>query len=721
MIPMVPDRPESSEDGLDGSSPSSPTSPPQQPGPRGALSHRQARGRLALALDPTTEPALLEALRRHVAVCERCKQELTALHDAEAWFMEQPVELPEMAAAQGAAWAAIQARIGAKGTGTRAAGAAHAASNGHATPADNTALIASNGHLNGHHKINRAPEAEQPVASSAAAELDEQPVAESAEAREKPAQPPASLALVPVPPRTVSKTNTFTPMKALIAVLAASFLMSSIAVLAAHLSGGQSPQGNTAKTPPIADILDPGNATMSLGFDPTSRKLFALASNLRADCDDTRCTSAATQASACVWLSSLSADSGAKLWTLLPACMQSSSGADVTFTALFMDATLGQVALVDSARQVTMVKQTTTTKYALACCSDTQADSWQTWLDSRDHLLLTATTTRQDNALKTLAAQDLTTGQVAYQTALDGSALQGAVVSAATGWLYLWTDCPDSTAACVESYEAGNGEKVSDWHVPANTTPLGADPTNALLYVRDETSAGAAETLVLNARTGAQVGQLPAAAAIAFNSPLHHAYLLNDDGVTVVDTSTRRTLSTLPVLSHDSELWATPAVDERYGRVYLPTLRGKVLTAQDDAAGYLRLSSPSLQATLDAERVMTNSLQANRDDLDPDDLPVGPGDFNFYYLVEQAMPDGCRSMVVPARTHSAATRLSGGDYTVTISFAWDDASNQAQQPSEDASPPPQASYPHQHAWQYHIPVGGGAAWAGEHGEALPTC
>ena len=665
----------------------------KQSGPQGALSHRQARGRLALALDPTTEPALLEALRQHVAACERCQQELTALHDAEAWFMEQPVELPEMAAAQDAAWARLQARIG-------TTSAARAASNGHAAPADKAALVAGNGHLNGHHKTDAAL-----VASNG--HLNGHHKNDSA--------------LVPGPPRAVSKTNTFTPMKALIAVLAASFLMSSIAVLAIHLSGGQASQGNNAPTPPIADILDPGNATLSLGFDPTSRKLFALASNLRADCDDTRCTSAAARASACVWLSSLSADSGAKLWALLPACMQSSSGADVTFTALFMDAALGQLALVDSARQVTMVKQTATTKYALACCSDTRAETGQTWLDSRDHLLLTATTTRQDSALKTLAAQNITTGQITYQTSLDGSALQGAVVSAATGWLYLWTDCPDSTAVCVESYEAGNGEKVGNWHVPANTTPLGADPTNPLLYVRDDTSADSAETLVLNARTGAQVGRLPAAAAIAFNSPLHHAYLLNDDGVTVVDTRTRRALSTLPVLAHDSELWATPAVDERYGRVYLPTIRGKVLTAQDDAAGHLRLSSPVLQATLDAERAMTNSLQANNGDLDPDDLPVGPGDFNFYYPVEQAMPDGCRSMEVPARTQSAATRLSGGDYTVTISFAWDDTPNQGKQPSEDASPPPQASYPHQHAWQYHIPVGGGAAWTGEHGEALPTC
>ena len=675
MKPLIPDRPESPEDGLDGSSPSSPTSPPRQPGSQGALSHRQARGRLALALDPTTEPAFLEALRQHVALCERCQQELRALREADAWFMEQPVELPEMAAAQDTAWVRLQARIG---------GAAHAASNGHAASAGKAALVASNGHLNGHHKVDSA--------------------------------------LVPVPPRSVSKTNTFTPMKALIAVLAASFLMSSIAVLAIHLSGGQSSQGNGAKTPPVADILDPGNATLSLGFDPTSRKLFALASNLRADCDDTRCTATAAQASACVWLSSLSADSGAKLWTLLPACMQSSSGADVTFTALFMDARLGQLALVDSARQVTMVKQATTTQYALACCSDTQAETGQTWFDSRDDLLLTATTTRQDNGLKTLAAQNITTGQVAYQALLDGSALQDAVVSPATGWLYLWTDCPDSSAVdCVESYEAGNGKKVGNWRVPANTTPLAADPTSALLYVRDETSAGSAETLVLNARTGAQIGQLPAAAAIAFNGPLHHAYLLNDDGVTVVDTSTRRTLSTLPVLAHDSELWATPAVDERYGRVYLPTIRGKVLTAQDDAAGHLRLSSPALQATLDAERAMTNALQVSNGDLDPDDLPVGPGDFNFYYPVEQSMPDGCRSMEVPARTQSAATRLSGGDYTVTISFAWDDTSTQAKQPSTDASPPPQTNYPHQHAWQYHIPVGGGAAWIGEHGEALPTC
>ncbi|HEX6777943.1 MAG TPA: hypothetical protein VF099_07050 [Ktedonobacterales bacterium] len=704
MNSMIPDRPESPEDGLDGSRPSSPTSPPRP----GALSHRQARGWLTLALDPTTEPAVLAALQQHVASCERCQQELRDLRRAEAWFVAQPVELPQMAAAQDAAWAKLQARIGAEG-------AAHPASNGHAAPAIDAALVAGNGHLNGHHKVAPAPEVEP----------DEQPVEEAAEAQEKLPAAPAPLALVPVPPRVVSKTNTFTPMKALIAVLAASFIMSSIALLAVHFSSGQSSQGHGAGAPPIADILDPGNATISLGFDPTSRKLFALASNLRADCDDTHCTSASTQAAACVWLSSLSADSGAKLWSRLPDCMRSSSGAGLTFTTLFMDTTLGQLALVDSARQVVTLdlhSQATTANYTLACCSDTQTETGQTWLDTHDHLLLTATTTKQDDALKTLAAQSVKTGQIAYQTNLDGSALQGAVVSAATGWLYLWTDCPGSAAVvCVESYEATNGQKMGNWQVSANSAPLAADPTDALLYVRDETADGAAETLVLNARTGAQVGQLPAASAIAFDSPLHHAYLLNDDGVTVVDTRTRRTLSTLPVLAHDSTLWATPAVDERFGRVYLPTMRGKVLTAQDDAAGHLRLSSPTLQATLDAERAMTNTLQANKSDLDPDDLPVGPGELNFYYAVDQAMPDGCHHLAAPARTQSAATRLSGGDYTVTISLAWGDTANQAKQPALDASPPPQASYPHQHAWEYHIPVGGGAAWAGEQGEALPTC
>src|SRR5262249_15978770 len=135
-------------------------------------------------------------------------------------------------------------------------------------------------------------------------------------------------------------------------------------------------------------------------------------------------------------------------------------------------------------------------------------------------------------------------------------------------------------------------------------TPLAADPTESVLYVRQDQSTGQSETLVVDGRSGTQVAQLPVPAqAVAINAPLHHAYLLGDDGVTVVDTRSKRKLSTLPVLAHD-ENWIAPAVDTATNRIYVPIQRGKLLMVQDNASGQLRLRSEKLTAVLEAERTM---------------------------------------------------------------------------------------------------------------------
>ncbi len=708
MKRLRPDRPHL-PDGLAGAQPSSsPSSPPR----RVAFSHRQARGRLALALDPTTEPELLERLQQHVAVCARCRQELEELRQAEAWFRAQPAEVPQMVAVQDAVWVAIQARM-------RKNGAALAASNGHRH--DSYALASG------------VAEASEQPARSEPESLPATPAAVPQEQLTRVAVPPEPSAAAPpesppapVPLLPASKVGIGTPMKALIALLAASFLMSSLALLVVHFSGNppSSAELNSASAPSVTDILDPGNVTLALAFDPLSRQLFTLTSDDRFDCPRGWFCPAQSDPP-CLRMSSLEADTGRLSWSLLPACMSTVGKSGATFTALLDDTALGLVALVDSAGQVTTLNtrtHSTSTRYHLACCAAPQTRPAKTLLDVRDHLLLTTSVHASDGTLQSLAAQDVATGQIRYQMPLDSKQLQGVVWSAVTGWLYLWTACAaESSTSCVEVYSASNGKRVGGWKAPAHSTPLEADPGAAVLYARAESPAGREETLALDGQTGVVVGQLPPARAIAVNSRLRHAYLLDEDGVTLVDTRTRHTLSTLPVLAHDGVRWAAPVVDERAARVYLPTTRGKVLLASDDAAGHLRLGSPALQATLDAERAMAEAWEAGTLDLDPVDLPVGLGTFTFYYPLEQKQPSGCSAQPVPARTESAAAPLSGGDYTVTISLAWADATTHAATTFPVTSPPAQTSYPHWHAWKYHIPASGGAKWSGEQGEALPRC
>lgn len=679
MKHLIPDRPLLPPDGPDGPQRPSSSSSPQ----RGALSHRQARERLALALDPTTEPELLETLQQHLAGCERCRRELDDLRQAEAWFLTQPVEAPQMAAAQDAVWAAIQTRIAAEGAGSPA----------------------SNGHLNGHN----GHEPVAPASLPAAAE-----------------QSTALVPLVPAPllPHPAGKPIPFTPMKTLIAVLAASFLMSSLVLLAVYVaSNGHPPAPNQPTTASAsADVLDPGNLTTVIDFDPLSRQVLTLTSDTRYDCP--RGWHCPAPLLPCLRMTSLAAESGQATWKLVPTCMSTPESNRTTFTALLDDAALGAAALVDSTGGVTLLdtrSQSAGLSYRLACCQGSLTKAGPTLLDSPDHLLLTATLSERDESPQALTAQDMMTGQTRYQVpiATKSGVLENAVFSAATGWLYLWVACTvTSDATCVEAFEASSGRKVAAWQEPdSSSKPLAADPSQGVLYVSD-----GGETHILDGHSGATLGSLPLAESMVINQPLHHAYLLGEDGVTVVDTRTRRKLSTLPVLAYDSGYWpTTPAVDERLDRVYLPTMRGKVLMAQDDSSGQLRLHSPVLQATLDAERALTNALATGPFDLNAADLPLGPGSFSFYYELQHTESDGCGWLPVVARTESTARPLSGGGYDVTISLAWTDTAAQQGPLRFDTPPPTQTSYPHQHNWQYRIPASGGAQRTAEQGAVMPQC
>jgi hypothetical protein len=419
----------------------------------------------------------------------------------------------------------------------------------------------------------------------------------------------------------------------------------------------------------------------------------------------------------------LDADTGKSIGNALPGCMKN-SGTGSTYIDLLDNSAIKQAMLIGSDQEVTTLdSQTGATvwTYHLACCPAKGTSVGKALFDARDQLLLTMGLSNQDRGLQTLDAQSVMTGQVQYQAALSGAQYQAAILSNVSGWLYLWTACAaDSDASCVEIYEAGTGRKIGDWRENFQTTPLAADPASNVLYVRKDQPDGQAETLVVDGGSGQPLSRLPPAHAVAVNGSLHHIYLLDENGVTVVDSRTRRKLSTLPVLVHDTA-WATPAIDEQNKRVYLPTVRGKVLTAQDNAEGQLRLLSPALQATLDAERAMTVAWAQGAMDIDPWDLPIGPGSLTFYYPLGQDDPGGCSEKSVAARTEAAATPLSGGAYTVQISMNWANPSTVLDASALSGSPPPLPSYPHQHTWLYHIPASGGAEWRSEQGEAFSTC
>jgi hypothetical protein len=671
---------------------------------RASLSHRQAREHLALLLDATTEPELAGRVRQHVAGCARCQRELEQMRQAEAWFIAQPHEVPEMRAAQHKVWHAIQERIAAEDAPLPAAELPLA--NGH---------VPAVAHASSMEQSERVPRAamSNDGATGAPDRLSD--------------LSPALQPLAPViAPQHFSKPAFLSPRKVLIAMLAASFIVGSFAALwLAHLSlHGASTPVSTALTQPSTDVLDPGNETLAFSFDPASRRLFALSTDTRADCPrGWHCPAPASPQ--CLRLSMLDAGTGKLLNTLLPACMlPDSMPGSTTFLDLFDDSDEGLALLIGSNQQVTALDSrsgATVKTYHLACCTTPETQPGKALLDQRDQLLLTTTLSEQNSGLKTLAAQNAATGQIKYQTPLDGSILQAALLSEVTGWLYLWTVCAaDSSESCVEIYNAASGQKVSGWVEAFQAMPLAADPTESVLYVREDEPAGRSETLVVDGRSGQQVGSLPAAYAMAVNAPLHHAYLLDDNGATVIDTRTRRKLGTLPVPVHDT-VWVAPAVDERSDRVYLPTIHGKLLIAQDNAAGYLSLGVPALQATLDAERAMVVSWEQGAMEVDPWNLPVGPGTLTFYYPLGQDSPGGCSTATVPARAEASATLLGGGEYSVQISMNWADPSPHADAPLLSGSPPALASYPHQHTWLYHISASGSAERSGEHGEAFSSC
>jgi hypothetical protein len=695
MRNATPDRPSR----LNGAEPA-PRDPSSTSSKRPRLSHRQARASLALLLDATTPPAQAEALRQHVAGCARCQHELEQQRQAEGWLLAQPVEAPPMVARQSATWAAIQQRIAAEDEAVPLAEKAHA--NGHA-----------NGHapaLN-HHGVIEAALLVPLVAASATPDVDE------------PAPPcrPSSLPHTSAPASNIlslfKKPGIWTPRRMLFVALAASLIVGSFAALfvARFSPGGTS--GVAATSLLHMGVLDPGSTTPAFSFDPLSRRLLTLTGDMTYGCmPDERCPYSGP---ACLSFALLDVESGAALDSLRPGCAKGGSPITTsTFVHLFDDSAAGAALLVGSDQRVTAVDHSSGTiinTYSLANPS-TQPDSML--LDQRDQLLLTTSESETAGDADTLVAQDATTGSIKYHKVLDTSDLQASLVSDVTGWVYLWERCAgNSTASCVEVYAAASGQKVASWQPSPKQTPLAADPTDNLVYVREDQSGGQSQTLALDGRSGAKVAQLPASAqAMAINAPLHHAYLLGNDGVTVVDTRTRQKLSTLPVLARD-ESWAAPAVDVAKSRVYVPIQRGKLLMVQDDPAGHLRLRSDDLAAVLEAERAMVVNASGADKALYPWELPVGPGTFTIYHPVAQEKKSNCDGGWVAARSAATLAKQAGGQQ-VTISLAWDDHTTGGMLTS---TPTPQSSYPHEHAWLYDVPVNGTARLTSEHGEEISTC
>jgi hypothetical protein len=270
-----------------------------------------------------------------------------------------------------------------------------------------------------------------------------------------------------------------------------------------------------------------------------------------------------------------------------------------------------------------------------------------------------------------------------------------------------------SDASCVDAYSAGSGRKIVGWQTSAQETPLAADPTEDVLYVRADQPDGQSATLVIDGHSGTTLAQLPAAEAMAINAPLHHAYLLGEDGVIVVDTRTRRKLSSLPVLARD-ESWIAPTVNEATSQVYLPIQRGKLLMAQDDPAGQLHLRSASLALVLDAEYTMAANEAKGDMALFPWELPLGPGSFSFYHPFSQGTPSNCEMGWAAARSTATVTPPEGGKYTVMISLAWDNHFAQ----SLANTPASQSPYPHEHTWLYAVPASGAAWLSSEQGDGF---
>jgi hypothetical protein len=675
-----------------------PPNPPRAP----ALAHRQAREQLALLLDETTELTLRAALEKHVARCAECAQELEQLRQAEAWLVEQPREAPEMVALEGATWAAIQERL---------------------APQPRQEWAALKAMLSQQEPALAEIQPEERCLVSAGGIGGEPETSDSPQSLPAPISPSPTVPALPSPTRLWL----IKPQQVLVAVLAASFVMTSMAALfLAYLTKHPAPASTaSSQTLPLADVLDPGNLTTALTFDPDSHALFVLTSDQRVDCPrGMHCPLLAP----CLKVARLDLESSRRADALLPKCATNANASGAgSFADLLEDRALSRVVAVTLDQQVMTYNSRDNrpaARYHLACCDDA-SQPLATFLDQRDHLLLTPTVSDgADQTLHSLTAQDVRNGQVAYQVALSSADMRPDVVPAGlfsevTGWLYLWTNCATIVSGlCVEVYEGKSGKEVTAWKVLPDETPLAADPAQEVLYVRHDEDNGQSETLALDARTGAVRGQLPGAAALAVNQKLHHAYLLNKAGVSVADTQSWQVLSTLPVLAHD-EGWTAPEVDVQADRVYVPTILGKVLKVQDTPAGRLSLSSPEEQAVLNVDRVMENSMDQGRNGLDPWQLPLGPGSTSLNYTVWQKTDDGAAAYAVPGRLQTTVARLNGGDYSVLIALSWSHTSSALE--SFTSTPFLLPSYPYQHTWRYQVPSTGDAMLSEEHGDPLARC
>ncbi len=678
--------------------------PPKKQPRAPALSHRQAREQLALLLDETCELTLRASLQRHVTQCPACRQELAELRRAEAWFQAQPLEAPEMMALEGATWAAIQERLAPKPEREWSALQAILSQR-------DTLLTASE------------PQPAERFLFPVGAQSDEPELSPRLHLL-PPA--PTSPGVSPQPQPSPTHSWLIRPQKVLVAVLAASFLMTSMAALfLAYLANTRAvPASTSTKSSQLADILDPGNLTSMLTFDPLSRHLFTLSSDKRQDCPSGM---SCPYIPACLRTSSLDVENGRRADVLTPACANQQSRGGASFTSLLDDATLGQVVAISDTQQVMTYNSRAFApgaSYDLACCNDQDSSVAQTFIDQRDHLLLSAgVDMRMQPTWGSLSAQDTRTGKIAYQTSLPAEALlggqtQAALFSETTDWLYLWANCATiASGMCVEVYAAKSGKKVGTWEAQPDETPLAADPAQEILYVRQDADGGQSQTLVLDARSGVVRGTLPAAWAMAVNQKLHHAYLLSKAGVTVASTQNWQVLSTLPVLAHDLA-WTAPAVDVQHDRVYVPTILGKVLKAQDTPAGRLSLSSPEDQAVLNADRVMENGLDQGKNALDPWQLPLGPGNTSLYYTVWQATSDGSAAYGVPARLETTVAQINGGTYSVLMVLSW---SHTSAINSFTSTPPLLPNYPYKHTWRYQVPSSGDALLSEEHGDPLARC
>ncbi len=682
--------------------------PPNDASRAPALSHRQAREQLALLLDATCDPTLRAALEQHVAQCAECALELDQLRAADAWFQAQPREVPEMIALEGATWATIQERLNQKPQKDWAA--LHAMfSPQEALPAEPQPAEPQ---PTGRHLVLVGKSSEEPETSESLDPLPQAPVSPSSTVPALPAH---------------ARPWLMRPQKVLVAVLAASFLMTSMAALfLAYLAQHPSPASPSSTLAlSLADVLDPGNLTTALTFDPLSRHLFTLSSDQRFDCPrGMHCPGIRP----CTALSSLDVETGKRTPALLPACATGTeAGEETAFADLLEDQAAGQVLAVSHNQWVMTYNSRASAPgvtYRLACCDAVNTPEAKTFIDQRDHLLLSAGVSPAGWTWQTLAAQDTQTGKIAYQKALPAEPVRGgqnnwALLSNVTGWLYLWTDCAAfASGICIEVYEAKNGSKVTAWQAQPDETPLAADPAQELLYVRHDADNGQSETLALDAKTGAVRGQLPAAEALAVNPQLHHAYLLSDAGVTVADTQSWQVLSTLPVLAYDAD-WTAPAVDVQLDRIYVPTVLGKVLKVQDTPDGRLSFGSPEEQAVLNADRVMENGGFRGQSALEPWQLPLGPGITSLSNIVWKKTDDGEAAYTVPAKLETSVTRLNGGNYSVLISLSWSHTS--AALTSFTSTPLLQPSYPYNHTWRYHVPSTGDATLSEEHGDPLARC